>query len=316
MKKRTDASKYEILYDLPQGEYSAPEVGAIRTRTIRAGESLEVECYPLINVGNDAKREAKRRGSSPAQEKLNLERCRKRLRRLLETNFHAGDLVLGLTYDYGFVQRGFDNLDDVRAEWKKQGFPEDEEDAARDFRNLIRRVKNRVRRKGGDPKDFKYIYVVESTCEPNEDEINPLPAHYHSHMVISCMGVLSIEDINELWTFGYANAKPLDFRFNGLEGLSKYIVKQPGRKKHYHKYCASKNLQKPEERVSDRKISRRRAARIAADVQANGREILEQVYPGYVLEDCRVRYSDFVAGAYIYARLRKRAERKKSRGRR
>lgn len=316
MKQRTDASKYEILYDLPQGEYSATEVGGIRTRTIRAGESLEVEAFPITSLGHEARQEAKRRSSSPAQEKLNLERCRKCVRRLLETNFQAGDLVLGLTYDYGFVNRGFENLDDVRAEWKRLGFPEDEEDAARDFRNFIRRVKNRVRRNGGDAKDFKYVYVVESTCEPNEDEVNPLPAHYHCHMVISCMGVLSIADINELWPFGYANAKPLDFRFNGLEGLSKYIIKQPGRKKHYHKYCASKNLKKPDERVSDRKISRRRAAQIAADVQANGREILEKIYPGYVLEDCRVKYSDFVAGAYIYARLRRwrKPEKKKREG--
>lgn len=306
MQKQMDMHRYEILYDLPEGEYSDKQVGAIRTRTIRAGDSLEVEAYPITSLGHEARREAKKRSSSAAQEKLNLERSRKHIRRMMEANFHAGDLVLGLTYDYGFVNRSFENLDDVRAEWEKQGFPMDEGDAERDFRNFIRRAKRRITRKGGDSREFKYIYVVESTCEPSEEEINPLPAHYHCHMVISCCGVLTLEDINELWPYGYANAKPLDFRFNGLEGLSKYIIKQPGRKKHYHKYRASKNLKKPEEKVSDRKISRRRAAKIAADVQANGREILEKIYPGYVLEDCRVKYSDFVEGAYIYARLRRR----------
>ena len=49
-----------------------------------------------------------------------------------------------------------------------------------------------------------------------------------------------------------------------------------------------------------------RAALIAADVQANAREILEAIYPGYRLENAEVKYSDFVAGAYIYARLRRR----------
>ena len=57
--------------------------------------------------------------------------------------------------------------------------------------------------------------------------------------------------------------------------------------------------------MSDRKISRRRAAMIARDVQYRGREILEQIYPGYRLESCEVKFSNFVSGAYIYARLRK-----------
>ena len=71
------------------------------------------------------------------------------------------------------------------------------------------------------------------------------------------------------------------------------------------RWARSKNLKEPEVRVSDRKVSRRRAAAIAADVQANAREILEKIYPGYRLEQAEVKYSDFVAGAYIYARLRR-----------
>ena len=43
--RNADASRYEILYDLTEGEYSATEVGAIRTKTVRAGESLEVESF-------------------------------------------------------------------------------------------------------------------------------------------------------------------------------------------------------------------------------------------------------------------------------
>ena len=57
--------------------------------------------------------------------------------------------------------------------------------------------------------------------------------------------------------------------------------------------------------MSSRKISRRRAAQIAADVQANAREIFEKIYPGYTLQEAEVKYSDFVAGAYIYARMRR-----------
>ena len=46
-----DTSRYEILFDLPKGEYNAAEVGGIRTRTVRAGDTLEVECYPLTRIG-------------------------------------------------------------------------------------------------------------------------------------------------------------------------------------------------------------------------------------------------------------------------
>ena len=75
MTRQTDASRYEILYDLPQGEYSAREAGGTSTRTIRAGDSLEVECFPIIHVSQDAKRDAKRRASTKAQENLSARLC-------------------------------------------------------------------------------------------------------------------------------------------------------------------------------------------------------------------------------------------------
>lgn len=305
MARMEDMQKYEILYDLPEGAYADRGVGAIRTKTIRAGDSLEVEAFPLICADSRARSEAQRRRATPAQEKLNLENSRKRTRRLMEANFGKGDWVVHLTYDYGFVDRAYANMRDVIAEWQAAGIPMDDAEAERNARNYIRRIKTRARRKGADPKAIKYMYVTESTCEPNDDDLEPLPAHYHHHIVISGLDVLCQEDFVELWQYGYVDAKLLDLRYNGLEALAKYIVKQPGRKKHYRRLRTSRNLKQPEIRVSDRKISRRRAALIAEDVRANGKEIFERIYPGYALVDCLVKYSDFVAGAYIYARMRR-----------
>ena len=60
-------------------------------------------------------------------------------------------------------------------------------------------------------------------------------------------------------------------------------------------------------RLDVRKMSRRRAMKVARDVQIDGREIFEKLYTGYrVAEDIRVTYSDFMPGAYIYCRMRKR----------
>lgn len=308
----TDAAKYEILYDLKDGEYAREQVGGIRTKTIRAGDSLEVEAFPMVRINADAKTEYRRRGTSAAQEKLNLKNRRKRVRRLLETNFSSVDYILHLTFDYGFIDRAFCNLEQARREMEEQGYPMDDEDARRIIRNFLLRLKRLIKRKGGDPKQFKYIYVIETTKEPRDEDMNALPARYHYHLVISSMDLITIEDINVLWDWGYTKTQALDFRFNGLEGLSKYITKQ---KRFARRYAHSRNLKEPEIRVSDRKISRRRAAMMAADIQANGREILEKIYPGYALEECTVRYSDFAAGTYIYARLRRRAENKTKRRR-
>lgn len=302
MTRQTDASRYEILYDLPQGEYSAREVGGTSTRTIRAGDSLEVECFPIIHVNQDAKREAKRRASTKAQENLNLKNVRKHIRRLMEKNFTSKDFVLHNTFDYGFIDRAAANMRDELKAWEESGFPMDDDDARRIMKNFIARIRRLIKRRGGDPAEFKYIYVIETTREPRDEDFNALPARYHYHMVISSLDILTIEDLHALWPYGYTKAEPLDFRFNGLEGLSKYITKQ---RKLMRRWARSKNLKEPDVRVSSRKISRRRAAQIAADVQANAREIFEKIYPGYTLQEAEVKYSDFVAGAYIYARMRR-----------
>lgn len=301
--KGTDASRYEILYDLSEGEYSATGVGAIRTKTVRAGESLEVESFPLIHVSEGGKRECKRRKSGNAQQILNRKNSEKRFRRLMEANFGKGDWVAHPTYDYGFVDRGQANMADTIRAMEKAGYPMNDDDAVRLVRNFIRRLKTRIRQKGAEPKDLKYIYVVEATRIPRDGDINPLPPRYHYHMVFSGMGILTINDINECWQYGFSKAEPIDTRFNGLEGLSAYFLKQRRGKR---KWSGSKNLKKPDVKVSDRKISRRRAAQIAQDVQHSGREILEKLYPGYRCERVEVKYSDFVAGAYIYARMRRR----------
>lgn len=300
--KWKDASKYEILYDLPSGEYSAREVGGTSTRTVRAGDSLEVECFPIIHITQDARREARHRSSTKAQENLNLENSRKKVRRLMEKNFTASDFVLHPTFNYGFVDRAFANMEEERRAWEESGFPINDDDARRIMKNFIARIRRLIRRKGGNPADFKYIYVIETTREPRDEDFNALPARYHYHMVISSLNIITAEELAALWGFGYTKAEPLDFRFNGLEGLSKYITKQ---RKFARRWARSKNLLEPDETVSHRKISRRKAAAVAADVQANAKEIFEGLYLGYRLEEAKVKYSDFVAGAYIYARMRR-----------
>jgi hypothetical protein len=119
-----------------------------------------------------------------------------------------------------------------------------------------------------------------------------------------------IEKLNELWGHGYTRAEPVNMRFNGLKGFTKYISKRINGRNGRKLRCGHSkgNLTEPEVRESDRRISRTRLAKIARDVMADGKEILEKLYPEYRLEEVPVvRYSDFVAGAYIYARMRRRS---------
>lgn len=315
MARQVDAGAYEILFDQPKGEYRAAEGGDIRTRTIRAGDTIEVEAYPVTWVGERARAEANARRTGPAQAKLNRRNAEKRVRRLLEANFGPEDYLLTPTWDYQAIDKGRMSHEDALKLWEKLGLPEDEEAARRALGNYIRRIKHHMKRAGHKAEELKYLYVMEVTCAPKAGDPNPLPAHYHFHMAIHAPG-LSRDALEALWPYGYNNADRLNFRNNGLKDLAGYITKQPGIERadgsgrRVRRWAGSKNLEEPTVTVSNRKISRRRAAMIAADVRTNGREIFEKLYPGYqLMEDVRVTYSDFVAGAYIFARLRKRDDR-------
>ena len=59
---------------------------------------------------------------------------------------------------------------------------------------------------------------------------------------------------------------------------------------------------------------------MAEDFEAKPAAIFAALFPEYSFNECAVRYSDFVAGAYIYAKLHRKAappqkQKKKRRGR-
>ena len=304
-----DASRYEILYDRDAGSYERAEVGGIRTRTIRAGESIEVECYPLTRIGAAAKAEDRRRRQSPAQAIQNRKNAAKRIRRLVETNFTVEDYVLTLTWDYGQVDAKHVSYAERMRRWELLKLPVEEEDARRALANYWRRVRGQIRRAGESAAALKYLYVLEIT-HMNREGPRPDPHHYHFHAVIHAPG-LSRDELEALWPHGRAQCNRLSLRDDGAAHLSAYMTKHHSTEeidssgRRIKRWNHSKNLKEPRETVSDRKVSRRRAALVAEDVQRNGREIFEAIYPGYQAVEVTVRFSDFVAGAYIFARLRR-----------
>ena len=292
--------KYEILYDLKAGEYNQTQVGGIRTKVIRAGDTIEIEAFPIVRLNEAAERERQRRKSSPAQDRLNQENARKKFRRLAEANFTRDDWRLDLTL--GEDVRDFGMLN--KREEAARAAAITDEDVRRMWRNYLEKLRRRVKGIGGDPGEIKYQYVIEGGGDRRDTDPEPLPGRMHMHVMLHAPG-LSRDTIEQLWEHGYSSCQHLDTSRNGLKDLAAYLTKS---RRWGRRWGRSKNLVEPDVRVSDRAISRRRAALAARDVEQFGREITEGIYKGYRCEEVTVRYSDFVAGAYIFVRMRRRTE--------
>lgn len=294
-------SEYDLLYDLPAGEYDGRGVDGVRTVTIRAGRSLEVMCCPIIKVGPQAREEAKRRRTTPAMAKINARNTERKIMRYLEAEFTENAVVITGTYAYPMEDYGMCNLRELADSYDERGLPWDVERVNMDKRNFIDRVKRRVVKAGGKAKDLKWIVRIEEGKEPPAEG---LPPKYHIHGIFEGPGVTK-ELLEELWPHGWAKTDPFRVTDDGPATLARYLCKQ---RRGGRWWSHSRNLRLPTPTVSERKVSRRRLSRIAADVQRDGREILEKIYPGYKLVEATVHYSDYVAGAYIYARMRARPE--------
>lgn len=297
---------YDLLYDLPEGVYDGRGLDRVRTVTWRAGRQLEVACFPIAKLTREARREAKRRRSTPAMAKLNARNTERHIMRLIEENFPAGACVVTGTYAY--PADGDYAMMDVKAmagEYGERGLPWEMERVRMDVRNWLNKLRRRVVKAGGDPsRDFKWLVRVEEGKEP---PIPGIPAKFHFHAIVDGPG-LDTETVKLLWEdkHGRCHVDPLALNDDGAARLARYFTKQ---KRGGRWWSHSRNLKIVQPRVSDRKVSRRRLARLAADVLRDGREILEKLYPGYRLaEPPVVHYSDFMAGAYIYARLRARCD--------
>ena len=296
-------SDYELLFDLPDGEITGAGIDGVRTVTIRAGRSLEVMCHPITKLSEEARREARERRTSPAVMKLNMRNAQRHIMRLMEENFTGKAWVVTLTYAYPTEDFGLCNLRELSDEYEKRGLPWDLGRLKMDARNFLNKLRRRVKRETGNAADLKWIMRYEEGKNPPAEG---LPPRYHCHALIEGPGITR-EMIDECWPHGATRCGLFETEDDGPARMARYICKEKamgltGRCWWSH----SRNLKVPQPRVSDRKISRRRLSRIAADLKHSGREIFEALYPGYKLvEEPSVTYSDFVAGAYIYARMRR-----------
>lgn len=246
-------------------------------KTIISGPVVECEIYPIWNKRSDVPR-TKIGTSREAQKNLNDKNARKKIMRLVNTNFTENDLMITLTY--------------------KNSYLPDEEEAKRDIQNYINRLK-RKRKKDGIEEPLKYLYVLE--YENNKK--NSKKIRIHHHIIINKMDRDSAESV---WKKGRTDSMRLQLDADGLTGISQYISKGlcAGRRWGY-----SKNLKKPIIHRDRTTLSKRKVEKVAL-YENEYKDFFEKQYKrqGYEYYDCKTYYSDLASGFYLYARLINRKE--------
>jgi hypothetical protein len=253
------------------------DVKLYRTRTIKAGNQLECEIYPVFNP--QAEIRVKRFESREAQKKLNHKNTKKNITRKANANFTSSDMWGTFGYD-----------DD--------SLPDSPESARKDMTNYLRRL-SRLYKKHN--KEFKYIYVTE--FKQDGDVVR-----CHHHVMIS--GGIGRDELESKWRGGnYPQVRRLRVKHDcGLDGLANYLAKGTS----YERFWGcSTNLRKPDVFVADKKITKRRAERIAME-KNTAPELFEKIYSNYAFRDISVKRSNFVSGVYIYVKMYKKDERTKT----
>lgn len=250
-------------------------IAQYRVKTIKSGDMLEIEAYPLRRVP-DGKRGARKNSSKEAQQRLNDKNTIKRIKRIVHTNFTKNDMWATWTYS-----------DDQ--------LPADHEQAKRDMQNFIRRLKRWLMRNGFEDFEFKYVYVTEF------DDGAEKKTRVHHHMIMNFPDRDIAED---LWKGGgrvqTRRLQPDDF---GLEGLVRYVLKDK-KKRPTKRYTVSRNMKKPTETIADTKMTRKRSERLVTG-EICAQDLFEKWHPNYSFGDMEAKLSDWTSGAYIYVRMKR-----------
>lgn len=284
-KRLYEVHDYEGNYLLDQIEDSTEErieklrdknIAKYRVKTIKSGNMLEVEAYPLTYIPNGS-RGRKKNESREAQRKLNDKNTVKHIKRIVHTNFSEGDVWSTWPYE-------------------NDKLPTSPEEAKKDMTNFIRRQKHWLKKQEKYKSfELKYIYVTEFDDTPGKE------VRIHHHMISNFPDRDVLED---LWKGGgRVQTRRLRADEHGFEGIVRYILKEKKAQK-TKRYTISRNMKKPKITVADSKMTRKRAERIATE-EVSAHEVFEKMYKGYQFNDIDIKFSDFVSGAYLYVRMKR-----------
>ena len=186
---------------------------------IISGRTVEVRrsWMDVGNVRKASKRRAKRVAGNSSLRKTaaNEREAVRRLARIINANFQAGDLWLQLKYD-------------------DERLPADKEAAKADVKKFLRKVARDYKKRTG--KTLKRVLVTSDT-DPRTGEKTRL----HHHLV---MDRLAWEEIVRYWTEDQMYYKLLDGR-GDYTGIAKYMVENSNVQAHEQRWSCSRGMDKP-----------------------------------------------------------------------
>ena len=149
-----------------------------RKRTYWCGNSFQlVSIVPRFKIQDDEARKGRGKNKSvsrDAQKNLNKRNAKKSFRLTVDGNFEKGDLFLTCTYKKGYE-------------------PKNLAEAKRDRRNLIRRLRTKLKSEGKEHL-LKYMIVTEY----REKKKNVKAVRFHHHIIVN--NIISRDDLEDLWT--------------------------------------------------------------------------------------------------------------------
>lgn len=302
----------------------------IREKKTDCAGYREVDIIPRTEKADEAtrgKRGKKRKAQKPKQKGLNDKNAKRYLVQLGNGNFHIGDLHTSCTYSA-------DNL------------PGTVEEAEKTVGNYLRRIAYRRQKLGLE--SLKYILVTEYKFSKDGEQLKRI----HHHIIMN--GGMDRDEVEMMWTaqrinwrkadsedkkeaaeyrssvekMGWVNADRLQMNENGIEGLCKYIVKDPQGKKRYSSsrnlerpetqredntpeasadkslWKASRNMEEPQEKCNDFKYSKAKVERLAKSPDG-GLSEFKKIYADYDIVSCEPVYYE-QTGWHIYLKMWKK----------
>ena len=260
----SDINESKIEKLLKQGKIQS----TYAVKTIQSKNVVEVEIYPEFSKADLKKHKEIRRRSNNAQKNLNDRNSKKKLQRLINTNFTENDIWATLTYD-------------------SKNLPKTMNEALKNMQGYIRKL-NRIRKKEGKP-NAKYIYITEHSS-----------SRCHYHLIIS--GDMSLDQIEFSWMKGRRNnTRRIHEDENGLDGLALYMTKDARNEKYVKRWNQSKNLKQPKIK-KDHKISMKQIRKM---IKSNDAVIsfVKKRLPGLKHKYSKARFNEINKMMYFYSRL-------------
>ena len=252
-------------------------------KTVCGQNYMEIDILPITEQEHRAGRAKKEKPSSEAQKNLNDKRAKRYFIQKAETNFHAGDLRVDLTYNDTFR-------------------PDTVEEAEHRF-ELFRRKFVRWCKREGYPNP-KWMCVTEY----GENRRGKM-VRIHHHLLLS--GYIDREALESMWSTGRGKAARSlgivkSVRLQPQDGtllpLMHYLIKQAAGKRHWR---SSLNLDEPRRpRPNDTKYTRAKLARLARG-EVYDKEWWARQYPEWELVESEAEYNE-LSGWSVMARLRRR----------